>query len=247
MGRSAAAITQSPHVHAKRERRRGEILHAALSAFRERGYHATTLDHIAVHLGVRKTALYHYFPDKEAILHACHVESLAELDRILDAARRLPGPAERLRHLIVEHVRVMTDTLGASPLAFEVSALGSQRQAGIIAGRDRYERELRRVIEHGIRTGVFRKVDAKVAAFAILGSINWVARWFRPEGELNADAVGTEFADLLVGGLAPGPRTPVRRPRPAAARSRSTQRVRHEGSSVERRGDSPRDRGRSAR
>src|SRR5512146_2694440 len=90
----------SAHVRAKRQRRRVEILHAALRAFRDKGYHATTLDDIAQQLGVRKTALYHYFPDKEAILHACHREGLAELDRIVREARRLRGAPEQVRHVI---------------------------------------------------------------------------------------------------------------------------------------------------
>jgi TetR/AcrR family transcriptional regulator len=218
MSRSAAVKPPSPHVHAKHERRREQILRAALGAFRERGVHATTLAHIAARLGVRKTALYHYFPDKDAILYACHRESLAELERIVAESRALSAPDERLRHVIVEHVRVMTDTLDGSPLAFEVPALEPARQAEIIAGRDAYERELRRVIEQGVRTGAFRRVDAKLAAFAILGAINWVARWYHPEGELRADAIGAQFADHLVGGLALAPRRPrLARGRPARA------------------------------
>jgi AcrR family transcriptional regulator len=205
----------SPHVRAKRERRRSQILRAALRAFRERGYHATTLDNIAEHLDVRKTALYHYFPDKESILFECHRESLAELDRLVTEAKALPAPAARLRHLIVEHVRVMTDTLDGSPLAFEVGSLSPARQAEIIAGRDRYERTLRRIIDDGIKSGAFRAVDSKVAVFAILGAINWVARWYRAEGALRADEIGAQFADHLVGGLAaPG------RSRPAASPTR---------------------------
>lgn len=212
MARSAAVRTHSPHVHAKRVARREQILRAALRAFRERGYHATTLDHIAEHLGVRKTALYHYFPDKEAILFECHRESLGELERILAEARKLPGPREQLRHLIVEHVRVMTETLDGSPLAFEVTALADDKQAEIISGRDRYERELRRVIEAGTRAGEFRAVDAKVAVFAILGAINWIARWYRPGGALGAEALGEQFASQLMDGLGPvRPRLVARR------------------------------------
>jgi len=197
----APSTIRSPRVRAKRKRRREEILHAALRAFRDRGYHATTLDDIARHLGVRKTALYHYFPDKESILYGCHRESLAELDRILEEARRLATPRDRLRHVIREHVRVMTDTLQGSPLAFEVGAFSTGRQAEIIAARDRYEREVRRFLQQGIRSRAFRRVDAKVAVFAILGAINWVARWYRPEGTLHAEEIGSRFADQLLGGL----------------------------------------------
>ncbi len=196
--------TPSAHVAEKRDRRRREILHAALRAFRERGYHATTLDDIAEHLGVRKTALYHYFPDKDAILFACHQESLAELDRILGGVDAHETAAGQLAYLIREHVRVMTDTLEGSPLAFEVTALAPERQKAVIAGRDRYERALRRVIDRCIDEGEFRDVKPKTAAFAILGAINWIARWYRPEGSMHAEEIGVEFADHLVGGLTCG-------------------------------------------
>lgn len=191
----------SPHVRAKRQRRRTEILHAALRAFRERGYHATTLEDIAEQLGIRKTALYHYFPDKEAILHACHRESLAELSRILAGARGLASPQERLAYVIREHVRVMTDTLEGSPLAFEVTALSADRQREVIAARDKYERALRRMIQDGVAAGEFRPTNPKTAVFAILGAINWIARWYRPDGALQADELGAEFAEHLLGGL----------------------------------------------
>jgi TetR/AcrR family transcriptional regulator len=186
---------------AKRERRKDQILHAALLAFRERGFHGTTLEDIAARLGVRKTALYHYFPDKEAILYACHRESLVELDRIVREAKRLRTAPEQLRHVIKEHVRVMVDTLEGSPLAFEVRAFGPEHQREMIAGRDRYERAVRGMVERGVKAGAFRKVDSKLTTFAILGAINWIARWYRPEGQLRAPELGEQFASILIGGL----------------------------------------------
>ncbi len=197
----------SPHVREKRERRRAEILHAALRAFREKGYHATTLDDIADDLGLRKTALYHYFPDKESILYECHRESLGELDRLMrDARKRFTSATDRLAHVIREHVRVMTETVEGSPLAFEVTALSPEHHDEVIAARDRYERGVRRIIMSGIKTGEFRPVDSKIAVFAILGSINWIAQWYRPEGSIHAPELGAEFADHLVGGLTCGVR-----------------------------------------
>jgi AcrR family transcriptional regulator len=191
----------SPHVQEKRHRRRREILHAALRAFREKGFHGTTLDDIAQHLGVRKTALYHYFPDKQTILHECHRESLGELERIVREARKLETAAEKLAHIIREHVRVMTETLQGSPLAFEVTSFSRARQDDMILHRDRYEREVRKIIDQGIRNGEFRNVDSKLATFAVLGAINWIARWYRPEGEFHAAELGAAFADQLLGGL----------------------------------------------
>jgi len=197
----ALSPTASEHVREKRRRRKQEILHAALRAFRDGGYHGTTLADIAERLGVRQTALYHYFPDKESILYACHRESLEELDRLIRESGRLETAREQLAWVIREHVRVMTETLEGSPLAFEVAALSPERQAEVIAARDRYERALRRMIEHGIEQGEFRSLDAKIAVFAILGAINWIARWYRQEGPVQGAELGAQYADQLIGGL----------------------------------------------
>ena len=197
-----AASRHSAHVRSKRARRRAEILHAALRAFRREGYHATTLEDIAELLGVRKTALYHYFPDKEAILYACHQEGLEEVEGIIaEARRRSPQYAEQLAYVIHEHVRVMTDTLEGSSLAFEVSALSPRHRAEVIAARDRYELALRDIVRRGIDAGEFRALDPKLAVFAILGAINWIVRWYSPRGSVQQPALGAQFADHLLRGL----------------------------------------------
>jgi AcrR family transcriptional regulator len=197
----------APQAGDRHSRRRAEILQAALRAFREQGYHATTLEDIAGVLGLRKTALYHYFPDKEALLYACHLESLAELERLVPEARaRFTHASDQLAYVIREHVRVMTDTLQGSPLAFEVTALLPAHQREIIAGRDAYERALREIIERGIRAGELRATNPKIAVFAILGAINWIARWYRPEGLFHARELGDQFAEHLLGGLTCSPR-----------------------------------------
>jgi len=193
----------SSHRERKRARRRREIIRAALEAGREKGYHATTLDDIAGRLGIRKAALYHYFPDKDAILLACHRESLSELERIAGDSRAVEGPARRLSFLIREHVRIMTETLEGSPLAFEVTVLPAAARAEVIRGRDRFEGVLRGVVAEGIEGGEFRAVDPKVAVFAILGAVNWIARWYRPGGGgIQPAGLGDAFADYLLRGLA---------------------------------------------
>ena len=203
MPSSGSVLAVSPGFTAKQRKRREEIITAALRAFRERGYHAVTLGDIAEKIGVRKTALYHYFPDKESILYECHRMALEELARLTERARdRFDTPADRLSYLISEHVHVMTETLLGSPSAFEVSSLSPGHQRKVIAGRDEYERALRTTIQEGIDGGAFRPVDPKVAAFVILGAINWIARWYSPDGSSDSSELGREYAEHLVGGIA---------------------------------------------
>ena len=95
----------------------------------------------------------------------------------------------------------MTEALGGSPLAFEVTSLAPERQAEIIAARDRYERDLREIVALGMREGTFRRGDPKIAAFILLGALNGIARWYHPGGAYDAAALGDAFAEQLVGGL----------------------------------------------
>ena len=62
-----------------------DILKSAAKAFRRRGYHGATVEHIAAALRMKKGNLYYYFKNKEEILFACHQYSL---DRPAAAARR---------------------------------------------------------------------------------------------------------------------------------------------------------------
>ena len=201
MAKPAVRNEPSPRVRKKRLRRREEILRAALRAFREQGYHGTTLEEIAGRLGLRKTALYHYFADKEAILYECHRRSLDELERVMEEAEGREGAEERLRYLVREHVRVMTEILEGSPLAFEIPALSREHQADVVARRDAWEAYLRQTIVQGVDDAEFRHVDPKVASFSILGAINWIARWYRPEGDLRAPELAARVSDHLVSGL----------------------------------------------
>jgi AcrR family transcriptional regulator len=115
-------------------------------------------------------------------------------------ASHLP-PDEALRRIVVEHARVMVDKFHGTALALQFDALDPKRRAAVVAARDTYERSVRDVIADGIAKKVFRPVDPKLATFAILGAINWLARWYRAGGGASADEVGEAFADLFLEGV----------------------------------------------
>ena len=66
----------------KGEQTRKQIFASALELFRMRGFDATTMQAIAAHAGVVKSAAYYYFPSKEAFIQAYYEDVQAEQERL---------------------------------------------------------------------------------------------------------------------------------------------------------------------
>src|SRR5580698_313272 len=83
------------------------LLAAASTEFAERGFDGTSIRDIAARAGVSLSALYHYYPGKQALLAAILDEGMDDyLGRCQAAlAATGPGPAERLTALVTATVR----------------------------------------------------------------------------------------------------------------------------------------------
>lgn len=194
----------------KADERRRAILRAAAAAFRTRGIAATGMREIAEAADLSAANLYYYFASKDELLYFCQDYSL---DRLLDTCRVMAASglsyAERLRALIRAQLTCMLDELDGASAHLEVDALPLALKQKIIAKRDRYERSLRQTIADGIAAGAFAPCDSALVVRAILGALNWTARWYRPGGKKTAQDVADAFGDYLVRGLLPWTESPA--------------------------------------
>lgn len=176
---------------------------AAAGAFRRLGYHGATLEEIAAALPMKKGNLYYYFRSKEDILFACHQYSM---DRLLDVLGTVEksdlSPEHRLRRLIESFVHTILDDLGGTALFLDVKVLGARHLKLAIARRDEFDHGIRRIIQQGIDWGVFDpRVDPKLMSFAMLGAVNWIPRWYSPDGPAGSQVIADRFAEYLIAGL----------------------------------------------
>jgi len=181
---------------------RVEILKSAAKAFRKLGYHGATVEQIAAALHMKKGNLYYYFKNKEEILYACHNYSLDRLNQILDEIERSGLHADdKLRRLIVAFVHTILDELHGTALFLDLEALSPAHLKAVIVRRDQFDRGVRKVLEEGMNEGTFGRGDPKLLAFALLGAVNWIPRWFSPEGPASSQEIADYFARFLIEGL----------------------------------------------
>lgn len=221
-----------------REQRWAELIEVATEVFFEKGYEAASLQDIADRLGMLKGSLYYYIHSKEDLLYdvisAVHQAGLANIELL---AEQDGGALERLHNVIVGHLEHECHNLTRTAVFLhELQALPPQRRETIIGGEHAYRAVFSQLIEQGQHEGSIREdVDPKLGALSVLGSINWVYRWFRQGGEYTPRQIGEQFAELIIRGLARESALPRSTPatakragtkKTATSRSRGTTRAR---------------------
>ncbi|GAA3197514.1 MULTISPECIES: TetR/AcrR family transcriptional regulator [Streptomyces] len=176
------------------------LVRAAVEAFAERGYHATTTRDIAGRAGMSPAALYIHYRTKEELLYRIsgigHEKALAIMG---EAAAADGSAAERLAGAVRTFVRWHAEHhTTARVIQYELQALGPEHYAEITALRRRTDRLLRQIIQDGADSGEFRADDVPGTTLAVLSLCVDVARWFTADGRRTPDEVGVLYAGLVL-------------------------------------------------
>ena len=182
---------------------RSDIIQAAAHIFREKGYHAASMQDIADAVQLQKGSLSHHVSSKQEILLAILDQALdlliSDMRNVVDTDL---SPAEKLRSAMQVYIgRLTEDPNLAAVLLLEYRSLEPRLQTRHIARRDRYESLWRQVVHDGITSGDFRPVDEQIVTYALLGVQNWLITWFKEGGRLSALEVADHFSDLFLRGL----------------------------------------------
>ncbi|MEU3034144.1 TetR/AcrR family transcriptional regulator [Streptomyces griseoaurantiacus] len=176
------------------------LLVAAVDAFAERGYHATTTRDIASRAGMSPAALYIHYKTKEELLQRISRIGHEKVLEILRAADGAGGSAtERLAEAVSSFVRWHAGRrTTARVVQYELEALGPEARAEIVALRRQVDAVVRGIIEDGVATGEFDVLDVRGTTLAVLSLCVDVARWFNVQGPRTPEEIGTLYADLVL-------------------------------------------------
>lgn len=178
----------------RRPQRRREILEAALAAFAERGFAATTIDDVRRASGASTGSLYHHFGGKAGLAGAVYLEGLRDYHESLEARLAEVAGAEALVKGVVLHY---ADWVAEHPAwaryLLEMRRAGSVRavEKEIRALTRRAFRRLEGRLAPFVREGSLSKLPAELYAAVILGPSQSLAAAWIPRGrrdELRAAA-----------------------------------------------------------
>ncbi|MEV6398791.1 TetR/AcrR family transcriptional regulator [Streptomyces sp. NPDC051907] len=177
-----------------------KLLVAAVEAFAERGYHATTTRDIAGRAGMSPAALYIHYKTKEELLHRISRIGHDKALEVLSAAASGDGtPSERLAAAVSSFVRWHAgrhDT--ARVVQYELDALSEEHRAEIVELRRSSDAVVRDILREGVESGEFDVPDVGGTTVAVLSLCIDVARWFNTQGRRTPDEVGALYADLVL-------------------------------------------------
>ncbi len=174
------------------------LLDTAAKRFANTGYRQTTLEDIARHAGVAKASMYRYFENKQELLAKIFLKVAGTfalgLQPLLVA--QIP-PEEKLRRAIQHLLRTIGENVALFTVFYgEEADLPDRLRAEVNEARQRVAAGLENILREGITQGIFRELDVKLTAYAILGMCAWIHKWYSTSGE-RVDDIATAFVGLI--------------------------------------------------
>ncbi|MFM8345097.1 MAG: TetR/AcrR family transcriptional regulator [Betaproteobacteria bacterium] len=185
--------------------KRQMILDQSATLFARQGFHKTSIAEIAKACKASSKAwIYHYFPNKEAVLATLITDFLEiVIKRVGEAIASEQSPELKLKAFVLECMRIYDEYRINYPILFaEMTLLPFEQQKPIRALERRWVQMLQEIVVALNPKITSKRHHAMVLTLIASGSVNWTYTWFDPKGPLSQDEVAEMTTRMLIGGVA---------------------------------------------
>lgn len=183
---------------------RNRVYEVAAEVFHRKGYDSTSMSDVATAAGLTKAGLYHHVSSKESLLYTV-LDSGLDLTEsyVMKPLEGLSDPLERLKAMIELHLRLVLEerNLEVTGLLHECKTLASGDRARINRRKKEYVKMSTRLISDVLKKYKIVDIDAKIAAFALLGMLNWTYQWYKASGSNSRDEIVKNFQRIFLQGI----------------------------------------------
>jgi AcrR family transcriptional regulator len=181
---------------------KARMLKAAAECFNQKGYSGTSLRNVADVLGLTDAALYYYVRNKEELVYLCYVRA-ADLGReaLDNAIAEGQNGMEVMLLYFRYHIEMMVGDRGPIAIMSEIPSLQPVHRDEVLELSRQHSLNFEAVLEAGIEDGSISKCNVRMTGNAIMGSINWIPKWYHGD-PAQARMLVAEFPEILARGLA---------------------------------------------
>lgn len=194
--------TAKAHTGKRYVARRKAIVEAAAGVFKAKGFAATSVDDVARIAGVDRASLYYYVGSKQELFNEVVLDAVQKNIELAEEVRDRDSSALEKLCALVDGVLQTYVAFYPQLYVFIQESAGMDDQAMIELQR-RFDRALVTIIEDGQAAGELRgDIPPLLAAYGLVGMLNWTHRWFDPHGPVGAGEVAHAFSTITIEGLA---------------------------------------------
>jgi AcrR family transcriptional regulator len=183
---------------------RNRVFEVAAEVFHRKGYDNTSMSDVASAAGLTKAGLYHHISSKESLLYTVLDYGLDLTQAyVLDPLEHISDPLERLKTMIDLHLRLVLQerNLEVTGLLHECKTLSSSDRAKINRRKKGYVRIATEIISEVTKKYNVKDVNPKLAAYALLGMLNWTYQWYKPSGSNTREEIVETFQQIFLQGI----------------------------------------------
>lgn len=188
------------------ERRRADIVAAAIPVLNGHGFKGMRLTAVAELIGLRATGVTYYFPRKEELAVACLESGFAVLNGLVAQAEREPDAASRITRLIALFAARDAEVRqgNAVPLSSfaAIRALDGELRDRVAEGYTNMFRGVRNLFASPELASMDR-TDRTVRALILLEQLFWSLSWLGDFDIEEYPRLAARMADIALNGLAP--------------------------------------------
>jgi len=183
--------------------KRDRMLKAAARCFNLKGYSGTSLKDVADLLGLTDAALYYYVRNKQELVYLCYLRA-ADVGReaMQRAIREGRDGLDTVHRYLRYHIEYMVGAEGPVAIMSEIPSLKPEHRKEVLELSRKHSAAFEALLERGIADGSIAPCDVRMTGNAIMGSLNWIPKWFHGDPAVAAKIV-EEFPRILGAGLAP--------------------------------------------
>src|ERR1041385_5019211 len=183
---------------------RNRVFEVAAEVFHRKGYDNTSMSDIASAAGLTKAGLYHHVESKEQLLYTVLDYGLDLTEAyVMKPLEEIADPLERLKKMIELHLHVVLEArnLEITGLLHECKTLSESDSGKINQRKKKYVQMTTNLITDVLNKYDIKDVNPKLAAFALLGMLNWTYQWYKASGSSSREEIVENFQDIFLQGI----------------------------------------------